>query len=86
MIEMFPLPPNPPRQLNMLQLILAHWHQLRFVQKDVGSLQHGVIKQPNVDVLRLRCRLVFELGHALKVAKARDVVEHPAKFGMFWHH
>ena len=35
-----------PRQLQVLLLILAHWNQVRFVEEDVGGLQHRVVEEP----------------------------------------
>ena len=53
------------RQLNMLRLVLADRHELRLVQQDVGSHQHGVRQQPEAD------RLARAVGARLVLGRLR---------------
>ena len=43
-------------QLQVRRLVLAHRHERRLVDDDVGGLQHGVGEQPEVDVVGLVAR------------------------------
>jgi hypothetical protein len=52
------------RQLEVLELIGAHGDGAGLVEQDIGSLQHGVVEQPDVGVLGLLAGLVLELRHA----------------------
>ena len=70
-------PGHLPRELHVLDLVLAHGHHLALVDQDVRRLQHGVVQQADVDVLAVLARLVLELGHALQLAQRGERVEDP---------
>jgi hypothetical protein len=77
---------DPARQLDVLDLILADRNEVALVEQDVGGLQHRILEQTDVDVLRLRLGLVLELRHALEVAEAGDVGQNPAELGVLGDH
>src|SRR4029079_12695397 len=62
------------RELDVLHLILPDGNEVALVEQDVGGLQHGILEQTDVDVLRLRLGLVLELRHALEVSETSAAV------------
>ena len=47
----------------MLLLVLSHRHHVRLVDENVRRHQRRVGKEPGVDVFRVLCRFILELGH-----------------------
>ena len=48
-----PLPGDLAGQLEVLDLILAHRHQVRAIEQDVGRHQHRIVEQPGRDAFEL---------------------------------
>ena len=71
-------------QLEMLNLILSHWHETGLVQEDVGRLKDRVREQARGHAL-LALGLVLELGLALELAERGDRGEQPVELGVFGH-
>ena len=76
-----PLPGDLAGQLEVLSLILAHRHQVRAVEQDVGGHQHRIVEQPGRDTFET-LRLIFELRHPLQLADRRDRVEQPLELAV----
>ena len=60
----------------MLDLVLAHRHQVGAIEQDVRGHQDRIVEQARRDALDL-LRLIFELRHPLQLAERRDGVEQP---------
>ncbi len=70
----------------MLALVLAHRHELRAVEKNVGGHEHRVGVQPGGRVvLPLLGRFVLELRHPAGLAVAGDALHDPAELRMLRH-
>ena len=66
----------------MLLLVFADRHVRGFVEQNVRRLQHRIIEQTHGRTLCILASLVFELGHALQPAHARDAIQQPSKLGV----
>jgi hypothetical protein len=69
----------------VLALILAHGNLGRAVDQNVRGLQHGIGEKAGVDVVGILLGLVLELGHAAKLAVARDRGQRPRQLGVLAH-
>ena len=72
-------------ELHVLDLVLAHGHDLALVDEDVRGLQHGVVQQADVHGGPELVALVLELRHALQLPERRDGVEDPREVGVARH-
>ena len=72
-------------QLHMLALILAHRHQIRLVQQDVGGHQHRIGEQARRDVVGVLGGLGLELGHAAQLAELGVAAQDPAQLRVLGH-
>ena len=66
---------------------LSHWRgaaneRTRLVEKNVRRHQHGVVKQPDADVLALLARFLLVLYHALEPVDGRRAIEQPRELGV----
>ncbi len=78
------------RQLQVLLLIFADGHVIGPINQDIGSLQHGVVKQAcgNETLAAILLALdafILKLRHAREQAVGGETVENPAQLGMFRH-
>ena len=69
-------------QLHMLLLILTNGNQVRLIQQDIAGHEAGVCKQTCIDIIRILCRFILELGHTAKLTEHRVAIQHPAKLCM----
>ena len=68
------------RHLEMLQLILAHRHEVCLVLKDVGSHEHGIGEQAGIDIVGILACLVLEGYGLLKFAQIGVHIEEGVEF------
>ena len=67
----------------MLALVVADRYEVSLVQQDVGRHEDGVGEQAQASgLLAALGRLVFELGHAGKLAHAGGALEEPGQLGV----
>ena len=79
-----PVARDHPRQLQMLNLILADRHGVRTVQQDVRRLEHGIVQQPGHNLLLPR-RFFLELCLPLELAERRHRIENPRELRVLRH-
>ena len=66
-----------PRDLQMLQLILADRNHVCLIEQDIGGHQYRIGKQPRIDVIRMFGRLVLKLRHAVQFSHIGKTVQDP---------
>ena len=72
------------RELQVLELVVAHGHDGRLVDEDVGAHEHRVREERGRDVL-FPVALLLELRHAVEVAHRRHGGEVPRELGVLAH-
>ena len=63
----------------MLHLIHAHRHHIRLVQQNIRSHQYRIGKKSRIDIVRMLCRLILELGHPVQLSHIGKAVENPCQ-------
>jgi len=76
-------PRDPPRLLQVLDLVLPHRDVVGPVEEDVRRLEDRIVEQATVDELLLR-GLLFELGHPRQIPVGGDTAQDPAQLRVLW--
>jgi hypothetical protein len=71
-------------ELEMLALVLPHWHLIGLIQQDVGGHQHRISEQAHIGGFWPHLGgLVLELRHSLRLPESRQATEHPVELRVF---